>query len=69
MSNPNHNVAIRDDRILTMIAKAMATLPRHCHQGVGLLIEPEYTEGKTFSKNKTKQIAAAINVIPVTTLL
>src|SRR5258708_5385891 len=64
MSSPNHNVAIRDDRILTMIAKANVTLARHCHHGLGPLLKPEYTEGKTFSKKRTKQTTATRNVTP-----
>jgi len=65
MSSPNHNVAIRDDRILMMIPNAIATLPRHCHHGLGPLLKPEYTEGKILSKKRTRQTTAARNAIPV----
>ena len=66
MSNPNHNVAIRDDRMLTMIAKAMGMTTRICHQCVARVTEPEYTEGKTRLKKRTRNIVATRNNIPVT---
>jgi hypothetical protein len=66
MSNPNHNVAIRDDRMLTMIAKAMGMTTRICHHFVGRITERGYTEGKARSKKRTRNIEATRNDIPVT---
>jgi hypothetical protein len=69
MSSPNHNVAIRDDRMLMMIPNAIATLPRHCHHGLGPLLKPKYTDGKTLSNKRIRQKTAARNAIAVMKLL
>jgi hypothetical protein len=65
MSNPNHNVAILDDRMVTMIAKPMPTTPsapRVCHHFLGRL---GYTKGKVRSKKRTRKAVATRNDIPV----
>src|SRR5260370_35075186 len=41
MSSPNHNLAIRDDRILMMIPKPIATLPCPCHHVICTLAQPK----------------------------